>query len=264
MINTNNNFSTFNPKIEVFEVIGGLIGNEALEVQNYLFRCLDEGKCYQIIDLEQTNQIDGIGIAVFENFISRGLQIRIINVKPEVKSVISMAKKESLFRIICNEKDRAKAASLFKRDILEKKVLAEEGIMKKRHHIRINTSFPSEFKFRRNHETASGRANILNLSEGGVLAGHLVAVKENKKEIVPCLRMVEQDIYDLKFKLNGDSAPLTLQGTCVREFISGDSIYAGIRFKETSQSHREIIRTFVDVHKWQGRTSGQYKSLKPQ
>lgn len=55
MLNTNSNFPAFNPKIEVVEVIGRLIGNEALEIQDYLYRCLDEGKCYQIIDLEQTN-----------------------------------------------------------------------------------------------------------------------------------------------------------------------------------------------------------------
>lgn len=249
MQNTDNNLSPFSPEIGVFEVIGGLIGNNVLELQNYLYRCLDEGRCYQVVDLGQVNQIDGVGMALFENLLSRGLKILIINAKPEVKAVISMSKKESVLRIICKENDLAKAASLFKEDILEKKVLAEEGSIKKRHHTRIDTSFPSEFKFRRNHETVLARANILNLSEDGVLAGHLVAVKENTKEMVSCLRMVEQDIYDLKFRLNGDSTLLTLQGTCVREFIEGDLIYAGICFKETSRSHREILRTFVDTHK---------------
>lgn len=245
----NNNFSPLNPKIEVIEVIGGLIGNEALEVQDYLYRCLDEGKCYQIIDLEQTNQIDGLGMALFENFISRGLEMRLINAKPEVKSVISMAKKESLFRIMYEEKDHAKAISLFERDILETKGFSEEGNVKKRYHIRIPTSFPSEFTCLRNQETASGRSIILNLSEGGVLAGHIAVMKENTREVVPVQEMLGQEISDLKFTLSDDSDPITTRGRCVRAFMVRESLYAGIRFEETTHHQGEMIRSFVDAHK---------------
>lgn len=53
MPNTNHIFPASNPKIEVIEVIGGLIGNGVLDIQNHLYRCLDEGRRYQIIDLEQ-------------------------------------------------------------------------------------------------------------------------------------------------------------------------------------------------------------------
>lgn len=188
-------------------------------------------------------------MALFENFISRGLEIRIINAKPEVKSVILMAKKESLFRIIYDEKDLAKAASLFEKDILEKKVFSEDGMLKKRHHIRINTSFPSEFTFQRNCETASGRAHILNLSEGGVLAGHLVVMKGNIQEMVNDREMVEREISGLKFKLNGASTTITTRGKCVRAFMVKESLYAGIRFEDLIQHQREMIRSFVDAHK---------------
>ncbi|NUO07499.1 MAG: PilZ domain-containing protein [Candidatus Brocadia sp.] len=238
-----------NPKIEVFEIIGGLSGNRALEIQFSLYRCLDEGKCYQVIDLEHVNQIDGLGIAILEKFLSRGLQIRLINVKPEIKSVIRMAKKDSLFQIIYNEKDRNSAVSLFEKDIAQKKIIPGDSVFKKRHHIRINTSFPVEFKFRRNRETISGRANILNLSEGGVLAGGIVVMKENTEEPVRYPGMVEQDICDMKFKLNGDSTSLVMQGRCVREFIQENSVYAGIRFKDIRHDQKETIRFFVNAHR---------------
>ena len=96
MPNNNQIFPASNPKIEVIEVIGGLIGNGALEIQTRLYRCLDEGRCCQIIDLEHVNQIDGLGITILENFVSRGLQIRLINVKPEIQGMIRMAKGISL------------------------------------------------------------------------------------------------------------------------------------------------------------------------
>ena len=247
--NTNYIFPAGNSKVEVVEVTGGLVGRGALEIQTHLFRCLDEGRCYQIIDLDRVNQIDGLGIAILENFLLRGLEIRLINVKPEVKSVISMAKKESLFLIMSNEKDWSKAVSLFEKDILEKKVMLGEGVFKKRHHIRINTSFPSEFKFHRNRRTILGKANILNLSEGGVLASQIVTINKNTEKMVPCQVVVEQEISDLRFKLNGDSTSITTQGKCVREFMIGESLYAGIRFKDINHHQREIIRSFVNAHK---------------
>lgn len=247
--NTNHIFPASNPKIEVIEVVGGLIGNGALEIQTRLFRCLDEGRCYQIIDLEHVNQIDGLGFTILENFLSRGLQIRFINVKPEIQGMIRMARKESFFQIIYNEKDWTKAASLFEKDLLEKKVISGDGMLKKRQHIRINTSFPSEFKFRRNHGTVLGRANILNLSEGGVLASQIVTINKNTEEMIPCQGIGEREIYDLKFKLNGDSTSITAQGKCVREFMIGELLYAGIRFNDISHHQKKIVRSFVDAHK---------------
>ena len=247
--NNNQIFPASNPKIEVIEVIGGLIGNSALKIQTHLYRCLDEGRCYQIIDLEYVNQIDGLGVALLENFLSRGLQIRLINVKPEVKSVIRIAKKESFFQLMYNEKDRAKAASLFEKDILEKEIIPGDDILKKRHHLRVNTSFPSEFKLQRNHGLTTGRAHILNLSEGGALASQIVAINKNTEEMIPCQGIVEEEVYDLKFKLNGDSTTITTQGKCVREFVIGESLYAGIRFNDISHHQKQIIRAFVDAHK---------------
>ena len=249
MPNNNQTFPASNPKIEVIGVIGGLIGNGALEIQTRLYRCLDEGRCYQIIDLEQANKIDGLGITILENFVSRGLQIRLINVKPEIQGMIKIAKKESLFQIIYNEKDWTKAASLFEKDILKNPAISGEGVLKKRHHIRVNTSFPSEFKFQRNHGLTTGRAHILNLGEGGVLVSQIVTINKNTEEMIPCQGMIEREIYDLKFKLNGDSTTITTQGKCVREFMIGESRYAGIRFNDISHHQGKIIRSFVDAHK---------------
>ncbi len=245
--NTNHIFSACNPTIEVIEVVGGLIGNGALEIQTHLYRCLDEGRCYQIINLDQVNQIDGLGISVLENFLSRGLQIRLINVKPEIQGMLRMAKKESVFRILY-EKDLTKAIAVFEKDALEKRAVLGEDVLKKRQHIRVKTSFPSEFKIQRDHAITLCRSNILNLGEGGVLAGHIVARNTDTAETVHCRGMIEEDICDLKFKLNGDSTSITAQGKCVREFMIGESLYAGIRFNDINHQQKKIVRSFVDAH----------------
>ncbi len=249
MSNTNHMFPSCNPNIEVIGVVGGLIGNGALELQARLYRCLEEGRCYQVIDLDNVNQIDGLGVEILENCMSRGLQIRLINVKPEILGMIRMAKKESLLNIIYSEKDCARAASLLEKDISEKKVMPGVCLPKKRQHLRVNTSFPSEFKYYVNGEATLCSANILNLSEGGILAGQIVAVNKNTREAVKCQGMIEEEIYDLKFKLNGDSTSITTQGKCVREFMVGGSFYAGIRFDDINHHQGKIIRSFVDAHK---------------
>lgn len=245
MLNNNQIFPASNPQIETIGVVGGLTGNGALELQSRLYRCLDKGRCYQIIDLEHVNQIDGLGVEILENCMSRGLQIRLINVKPEILGMIRIAKKESLLNIIYNEKDYARAASLLEKDISERKVLPKEGLLKKRQHHRVETSFPSEFKYSVDGGATLCSANILNLSEGGVLASLIVAVNENTREAVA---MAEREIYDLKFKLNGDETSITTRGKCVREFMTGETLCAGIHFDDVNHHQRELIRTFVGTH----------------
>lgn len=249
MLNANNNFSAGNLNVEIMEVIGGLNGNEVLRIQEYIYKCLDKGRCYYIIDLEQTNKIDGLGIAMLENFLSRGLQIRLVNVKPEIQWVMNLAKKEIFHQIIHNEKDRAGAVSLFEKYILEKKDTPGGGAIKKRHNVRVGTYFTAEFKFQKNHDTIFGKGKILNLSQDGILLGHIAAVKKSTEEIIHNLEMVGQDIYDLKFGLDTASTTLVLQGTCVREFIVGESIYAGIQFKDINFQQGEIIRSFVNANR---------------
>ncbi len=88
MSHTNPIFPAGTPKIEVAEVIGGLIGNGVFEIQDYLYKCLGEGRCYQILDLDRADRIDGLGIAMLENFLARGLEIRLIKVSHQQKDSV--------------------------------------------------------------------------------------------------------------------------------------------------------------------------------
>lgn len=241
-------FPISNPEIEIFEIIGGFVGNEALSVQSRLYKCLDEGKCCQIIDLKQVNQIDGLGIAIFENFLSRGLQIRLINVNPWVKSVIKMAKKEFLLQIVYNENDRTRAISLFEKEILERGSISGDGVLKKRHHVRVATSIPLEFTLQRNIGSVTASANIWNLSEDGALVGQIVVLNPNAGETTRWSGIIGQEVSNLKFKLNSGLSLVITQGKCVWGFVTGESLFAGIRFIIMSHHQRKMIRSFVTAH----------------
>ncbi len=244
------------PKVEYIEVIGGLAGNAALDIQTRLYQCLDEGRFYQIMDLEHVNQIDGLGIAILENFIIRGLQIRLMNVRPEVESFLRIANKESFFHLMYSEKDRLNAVSLFEKEIREKKVMSGDAPLKKRSHIRVNTLLPVEFSVPGKEGFDSISVSILNLSEGGALVAHRIAEMKHPEEYDNCRGVTEGKVCELTFKLNDDSIPTTFQGTCVREFMAEELRYAGIHFNKVSHQQKESIRSFVDNYNTKRQTSG--------
>ncbi len=48
---------THNPKIEAVEIMGNLTSRDALEFQEYLFACLDNGNCCQLMDFKHVRKI---------------------------------------------------------------------------------------------------------------------------------------------------------------------------------------------------------------
>ncbi len=63
-------------KIEIVEISNGLTGREALQLEEFLYTCLDKGSRYILINLENINKIDGLGFHILEYFLKRGIQIR--------------------------------------------------------------------------------------------------------------------------------------------------------------------------------------------
>ncbi|NUO09480.1 MAG: hypothetical protein HUU08_12515 [Candidatus Brocadia sp.] len=98
-------------------------------------------------------------------------------------------------------------------------------VLKKRHHLRVRTDLPAEFKLLDNGEITLVGARILNLSEGGVLSGNLVVMRGNTQEIVNGQEMLERESTDLKFTPNGDSTTITTRGRCARAFMTRESLY---------------------------------------
>lgn len=235
---------TNNPNIDIIELDGKLIGNGALELQGYLYTRLDKGKFYQLMNLKGVQKIDALGIKVICDFVNRGMRIGLFNVEGEIRMMLRMSGKEEMVNIY-NEMNADKVFSMFEKEVSWTEDKSTQGL-KNRKYPRISTDFPAEFKYHPGHNgVISGMARVINLSEGGLLAGHIVAMNTKNGEILSRPRISGQELYGMNFRLNGGSDVVETNGECIREFSSNDKVSAGIRFKGMSQDHKEKIRDYV-------------------
>ncbi len=235
-------------KIEIVEISNGLTGREALQLEEFLYTCLDDGNRYILINLENIKRIDGLAFHVLEYFLKRGIQIRIFNVETEIQTMLDLSGKHNIIKSY-NETDTDKAVSLFEKEILKKKDKASSGITGRRY-TRINTSLQTEFKSHTSHnDEITYRAVIENLSEGGVLINKINAFNKKTKESANVLEMVGKEFCYINFSLNIGSWLIETNGECVWEASVNAERYAGVRFKDTKQNHNEMIKDYVQKQK---------------
>jgi hypothetical protein len=111
---------------------------------------------------------------------------------------------------------------------------------------RIGTLLPVEFKYHPGHNGAiSGKANILNLSEGGLLIGEIRVCHENSGEGIPDPVIEGEELYDLRFKLLGGFGAIDARGECVRGDKTHSDVRAGISFKDIKQDDMQRIRSYI-------------------
>ncbi|GAB60827.1 MAG: STAS domain-containing protein [Candidatus Jettenia sp.] len=230
--------------IQVLEIFGEIIGQEVFELEWYLYTCLDEGRYNLLIDLRQVKKIDGLGIQIFKNVISRGMQIRLFNVGPDIQRMLRISGNADFVKIYY-ETDCDQVISSFKKDIEEKKRIINGNIIK-RCYPRIHTFFQASFQSHAgNSSTISCRANIINLSEGGVFAEILTAIDAKSGEIVRCADIEGQGLRNFEFSLNDSSETVKAQGQCVREIMNGHKAYAGIQFQDMEQEGKDKVQAYI-------------------
>lgn len=234
---------THKPKIKIIDILSELTGNSAINFQRSSYKYLDEGKCYLLLNLKHVRKIDGLGLMVLEQFINRGGQIRLFNVGTEIRCMLEMSGKESLFKVY-NETDCHEVVSMFEEENLEE-ASNKDGI-RKRHYPRVDTFFQVVFKYHPGHNgVISGKATIRDLSEGGAFAGQITAVNTENGETMKQSDMIGHELYDIKFRLNEHSGPIETRGECLRGIKEEGEYHAGIRFKDMKQSSKKVIRDFV-------------------
>jgi anti-anti-sigma factor len=237
-------YKTHNQEIDIIEAYGDFAGRGATALEEFLYTSLNKGAYYKIIDLKHVRKIDGSGLKVLEYFANRGMQIGLFNLGADIQRMISISGKEDIFKIYHNA-DCDKAVSLFKREILKEKGITGDGIMGRRRP-RINTSFKTEFK---SHAAHGGeimyKADVLNLSEGGIFVSQIKAFSTKTRKIVNEPNLVGRDLYDMKFELNDSSRLVETRGKCVWESERYEKPCAGIRFKYMKQDCKKMIRDYV-------------------
>jgi anti-anti-sigma regulatory factor len=240
---------TSNKNIHIMVILSELTGRGAMEIEEHLFASLDEGKCYQIINLKHVQKIDGLGINILHKFVSRGMLIRLFNVSTEIRGMLRLSGKENVIKTY-KEIDCNKVVSIFEKEISEKKDTVK-NTSRGRRHPRINTLFLTEFKYHPDHNgVAVCKANVLNLSEGGILADIIMVIGKKTGEKVNKPEIVGKELYDLRFNLtrpceDGSSEFFETKGVCVWEEKKNGRLCVGIRFKDTRKENEDKVRDYV-------------------
>ncbi len=230
-------------KTKIINIMSEMTGNSAINLQRDFFKYLDEGKCYLLINLKHVKKIDGLGIRFLEHFAKRGVYIGLFNVGVGLRYMLMISGREQHFKIY-EETEPDEVVSVFEKERLE--VNTNGPCIKKRHYPRIGTSFQAGLKYQPvNNGVILDKATILNLSENGLLASHITALNSKDVEPVTFSKTNANNLYDIKFRLNGHSYPFEIKGECVRETMTKGRSCVGIRFKDMKHDYKIMTRDFV-------------------
>ncbi|MGR3177532.1 MAG: hypothetical protein ACUZ8E_05710 [Candidatus Anammoxibacter sp.] len=110
--------TTHNLRIDVAEVHGDLTDNAVIELQMYLYNCLDFDRRHQIMNFKHTQKIDNLAINILEDFGIQSIRIGLINAGPEILRMLKAAGRRNIVEKIYDVTDNDKAVSLFAKEIL--------------------------------------------------------------------------------------------------------------------------------------------------
>ncbi len=231
-------------EIEIIEYHGDLAGRDSLQLADFLYTSLDEGKRYEVINLKHVRKADGLGLMVLEYFINRGMQIRLFNTGLEVQNLLRLSGKDAVIKTYdCFEQDEA--ISQFEKEVIGDKDKADSRISGRRF-TRINASFKIEFKYTSAHDgEILSKAVIRDISEGGVSTEQITAFSAKTAKTINALKMVGKELSGVKFSLNGASSIIETVGKCVWETGVHDNRSAGIRFGDMSRDHKKMINKYL-------------------
>ncbi len=240
-------YSHNHPEINIIEINGELTGRSAVRLEEYLYSTLDKCKRFMLINLKHMKRADGLGLKVLENFINRGMRIRLFNAGLEMLNLLKISGKEDIIKLYNCLKPH-EAILLFEKEMLEEKSTFKDDV-KRRCFQRVNISLQTEFKCLTSHNgEVSYRAFIENLSEGGVLM-NIIAYDKKTEDSVNALEMLGKEFRNINFRLNCGSRLIETNGECVWEGSVYEERYAGIRFKDIKQNHNEMIKDYVQKQK---------------
>ncbi|MCP5002575.1 MAG: hypothetical protein GY941_01285, partial [Planctomycetes bacterium] len=195
--------SHINPEIEIIELYGELSGRGALRLEEYLCVSMDSGKFAKLIDLKNMRKADGLGLNILENFINRGMSIRLFNAGLEMLNLLKISGKDGIIKVY-NCQDHHQAVLLFEKEMIEEGSAFSDNV-KKRRFKRVDASLQSEFKSRTSHNgDIAYKAVIENLSEGGVLMSRITVLDTMADPRVTALELVGKELCEITFSLNGD------------------------------------------------------------
>ncbi|MCF6148026.1 MAG: STAS domain-containing protein [Candidatus Kuenenia sp.] len=229
--------------IELIELSGSLTGHGAIELQEFLYQALDEGRYYFINDMHQITAIDGIGISTIEKFVKRGMGIKLINVSPEIYTILTISNNKDILSLVCNEKNIMSIFALLKSEIEMKQKIKE---IKNRCFKRKEASLFLEFTYNDGlNNEISGKALITNLSEAGVFIEQIVIHNAKREEQNIHMKLEGMELKNIRFQLNRSKENINTIGKCIREIKEMNNHCAAIRFIDLNTQQKDSIRLYI-------------------
>lgn len=233
-----------NPEVAVLEIHGELTGSGALRLADFLYSSLDEGVRYKIINLAHVKKANGLWLNVLEDFINRGVMIRLFNVGLVIQNILRLSGKGGVIKTY-NCRDHDEALKLLDEEIMEEKESVRDKVMGRRFN-RVNVFSQTEIKCNAAHdEEIMYKAVVRNISEGGVFTDLITSFNAKSGERLNKPEIAGKDLSNINFCLSEDSELIVADGECVWEAIESGKHYAGINFKNMKQIHRAMIRDYV-------------------
>ncbi len=232
------------PKLEIIRVNYELRARGALQLADTLYSSLDNGERYKIIDLADVTEADGMWIKIMEYFTKRGLWLRLFNVGLDIQNLLTLSGKNKIIKTI-NSQDINEAVYLFEEEIMNEDYNSMDSVMG-RLYPRIATHFQTEFIITGHPDgEIQCKANVLNLSEEGLHAVLILSFNTKTGQIVKTPDMVNMELSDIHFELNGFPIQISTEGRCVWKTDKDEKTYIGIQFKNMKQVYTETITDYV-------------------
>ncbi len=252
MVTTNFVFDNLSGKrscfnIEVISLVGEMRGSNDWPLKHKLFSCLYEGRCLQMIDFANVSRIDRHAVDILHNLLDRGMELRLFNVSPIIKRMIGLNRNKCLNEKILDASSQEEAVLMFEEEIkksLKEKDFSFADCMKKRSSLRVEISFPVEFKCGISHtHRVCYHAQTKNISKNGM---YLSQVHAPNGLISKNTHFKGKDLYNLCFNLRHLGISLETEGVCVREQRkNNDNFYLGIRFKNMNEYCEGVLTCII-------------------
>ncbi len=229
-----------NAEIEIIEIYGELTGEGSVELADFLYASLDNGRCYKIINLAHVKKADDLGLNVLEYFINRGLKIRLFNVGLEIQTLLSLSGKSAVIKAY-NCWDRDEAILLLEEEITAEKETVNGNVMG-RHFNRAEASLSAEIKCCAVHgEETTFKSVVRNISEGGAF----MYLNTESVEMLNNPEIAGLGLSSINFRLSEDVEPIEAGGKCVWGVMERGCNYVGVNFMDMKPVHREMISAYV-------------------
>lgn len=191
-----------------------------------------------ILDFSQVGSVDGYGINVIAETLTRGVGVYLVAVRGKVRRMFSQARAISEEQFVASLEEALKAID---------HTYQPDGpvAVERRSSPRIRSHIPVEVVMTIDGRRLPADGIIKDISHGGIyveLLQHLAEVEALGDDF---------DMHaalDLRFALPDVSYPCLLEADAVRTHGSSANLYCGVRFKEISYLDEDAIRLFLYRH----------------